>query len=318
LFDSEGSLKYKPELWNDIRKVILPQVANKVGYIPIPRVEYTDDGTDVVLENLTLQGMNILPNWISLDAHNHVKFSPYNAISDESHHEVVLGFGHIQCDMKDVAFYFNRKTGPVKWRDSGLADFVLGGEGLSGTIHLVSSDRDKSSVFKVKNVDIKIHSLAYKIRDSKHDKLYNMLKPLLGSGLVKKQIQKALADSIRTAFEYVDGQLVGVRDRMNEAKDSDEASRTQVLQTLFQRKKAEAASVKSKNNAQFKVTATRDSTIMPQIGTPAGWVNAQQERKDASKDGQAWHSRAFSIVNPEASGPTANTQARRTNAAPAA
>src|SRR5882672_8462590 len=35
LFDSEGSLKFKPDLWNDIRKVILPTLVDKVGYIPI-------------------------------------------------------------------------------------------------------------------------------------------------------------------------------------------------------------------------------------------------------------------------------------------
>ena len=61
LFDSEGSLKFKPELWRDIRKVILPAVIDKVGYIPIPRVEYTDDSLDLVLENLTLSGRNLFP-----------------------------------------------------------------------------------------------------------------------------------------------------------------------------------------------------------------------------------------------------------------
>jgi hypothetical protein len=34
LFDSEGSLKFKPELWNDIRKVVLPQIINQVSYSP--------------------------------------------------------------------------------------------------------------------------------------------------------------------------------------------------------------------------------------------------------------------------------------------
>lgn len=61
LFDSEGSLKFKPELWRDIRKVILPAVIDRVGYIPIPRIEYTDDGLDLVLENLTLSGRNLFP-----------------------------------------------------------------------------------------------------------------------------------------------------------------------------------------------------------------------------------------------------------------
>ena len=61
LFDNEGSLKYKPELWNDIRKVIIPSIIDRVGYIPIPRVEYTDDSLDLVLENLTLSGRNLFP-----------------------------------------------------------------------------------------------------------------------------------------------------------------------------------------------------------------------------------------------------------------
>jgi hypothetical protein len=30
LFDSEGSLKFKPELWTDIRKVILPSIVDRV------------------------------------------------------------------------------------------------------------------------------------------------------------------------------------------------------------------------------------------------------------------------------------------------
>jgi len=35
LFDSEGSLKFKPELWMDIRKVILPSIVDRVrNFIP--------------------------------------------------------------------------------------------------------------------------------------------------------------------------------------------------------------------------------------------------------------------------------------------
>jgi len=296
LFDGEGNLQYKPHLWADIRKVILPTMVDQVGYIPIPRVEYTDDSLDLVLENLTLSGRNLFPNFITFDSHNHVKFSPYSAIQDESHHEVTLSFGHVQCDMRDVAFYFNNKKG-VKIRDSGLADVILGGEGLSGTVHLTSSDVDKSSVYKVKSVNVKVDTLKFAIRDSKHDTLYNTLRPL-ATGLVKKQIKRALEGAIATGLEYVDGQLVGVRDRMNEAKASDETSRSQVLKDLFQRKKDEAASVKSDKTGHFKVVSKRDSAIMPEVGHPAGWVNRQQDRADAAKRGHEWRSDAFTIVNP--------------------
>lgn len=64
-------------------------------------------------------------------ANNFVKFSPYNTISDESHHEFTFTFGQIQADMRDVAFYFSKKTGFPKLTDQGLADVMLGGEGLT-------------------------------------------------------------------------------------------------------------------------------------------------------------------------------------------
>jgi hypothetical protein len=37
----------------------------------------------------------------------------------------------MQADMRDVAFYFKKKTGVPRWKDSGLADVVLGGSGLT-------------------------------------------------------------------------------------------------------------------------------------------------------------------------------------------
>ena len=60
-----------------------------------------------------------------------MKFSPYNTINDVSHHEFTLTFGHVQADMRDVAFYFRKKSGIPKLTDSGLADVLLGGQGLT-------------------------------------------------------------------------------------------------------------------------------------------------------------------------------------------
>ncbi|KAI0634782.1 hypothetical protein C8Q77DRAFT_1053762 [Trametes polyzona] len=294
LFDSEGSLKFKPQLWMDIRKVILPSIIDQVGYIPIPRIEYTDDTLDLIIENLALSGRNLFPNVVSMEAHNYIKFSPYNAIKDENHHEFVLTFGQIQADMRDVAFYFKKKSGFPKLSDSGLADVLLGGEGLTITAHIASADKDRSSVFKVKNVHVKVGTLKFSIRDSKHDTLYNTLRPL-ATGLVKRQLQKAIADAVTTGLEYVDGQLVGVRDRMSEAKETEGMSRTQALQEMFQRKKAEADSVKSRaeeKGSHFKIVSRRDSALLPAQGHPAGWVNRTQEREDAALRGQDWRSDA--------------------------
>lgn len=81
------------------------------------------------------------------------------------------------------------------------------------------------------DIDVKISSLKFAIRDSKHDFLYKTLRPL-ATALVKKQIQKAIKDTLRTGLEYIDGQLVAVRDRMAEAKVTEGQSRTEVLKDV--------------------------------------------------------------------------------------
>jgi hypothetical protein len=238
-----------------------------------------------------------------------MKFSPYNTIKDVSHHEFTLTFGHVQADMRDVAFYFRRKSGIPKLTDSGLADVLLGGQGLTvripsyafsllmplqATVHLVSADNDESSVFKVKSVHVKVDSLKFSIRDSKHDILYKTLRPL-ATALVKKQTQKAVADAITTCMEYVDGQLVAVRDRVKEARTSPDISTTDMLRSAFRGKEDDKESVGTRSverKSQFKVVAKRDSAILAKHGHPSGWATKAQERTEAAASGESWHSDA--------------------------
>ena len=98
-------------------------------------------------------------------------------------------------------------------------------------IHLVSSKLDRSSVFKVQDIQVKVNALKFAVRDSKHDFLYKTLRPL-ASNLIKRQIQKAFKDALITAFEYIDGQLVAVRDRVESAQATEGDSRADVLKDV--------------------------------------------------------------------------------------
>jgi hypothetical protein len=295
LFDSEGSLKFKTDLWKDIRQVIIPTLIEKVGYVPIPRIEYSDESLDLVVENLTLQGRNLLPNIVQFEAHNFVKFSPYNAITDDHRHRITLTLEQIQADMRDVAFYYHKKTGLPRMKDSGMADVLLGGEGLAVTIHLVSTKRDQSSVFSVQDINVKVGTLKFSIRDSKHDFLYKTLRPL-ATALIKRQLQKVIKDALRTGLEYIDGQLVAVRDRMAAAKVREGESRTEVLKDLFQRKKEEASIKSGESRSHFKVVTNKRNSLLAEQGHPAGWVNRTAEVEKAATTGDEWRSDAFAIV----------------------
>ncbi|KAF8956220.1 hypothetical protein BDZ97DRAFT_1852748 [Flammula alnicola] len=296
LFDSEGSLKFKPELWNDVRKVILPTIIEQVGYIPIPRIEYSDDSLDLVVENLTLQGRNLFPNIVALEVNNFVKFSPYNAIKDDYRYRIRITLEQMQADMRDVAFYYRKKTGIAKMKDSGIADVLLGGEGLSATIDLVSTRRDRSSVFRIHDVHVKIDTLKFAIRDSNHDFLYKTLRPLATS-LIKRQIKKAIKDALTTGLEYVDGQLVAVRDRMEAANLAEGESRMDVLKDMFKQKKDEVGSVKSgESKSQFRIVSDKRDSLLSNQGHPSGWINRTADMEKVASQGAEWRSDVFAIV----------------------
>ena len=188
-----------------------------------------------------------------------------------------------------------------------MADVVIGGSGLTAVVHLISADKDRSSVFKVKDVHVKVGSLKFSIRDSKHDLLYKTLKPL-ATGLVKRQIKRAIAGAITTGMEYIDGQLVSVRDRMEEAKSKDEMNRTQVLQEvsvgatsvagtdplsfkLFQRHKEEHSVRTSESKSQFKLVSSKRSSVID-TGHPSGWVSRVSESEEKAGTGKDWRSEA--------------------------
>ena len=134
---------------------------------------------DPVVKNLILSGRNLFPNIVLIEVNNFIKFSLY---SDEHHHEIILTSSQMQADMRDVVFYSEGRLG-TKITDSDLVDIAIGDEGLTvcfvllclligglvyimqATVHPVASNRDKTSVFKVKSIIVKVDALKFSIRD---------------------------------------------------------------------------------------------------------------------------------------------------------
>jgi hypothetical protein len=94
-------------------------------------------------------------------------------------------------------------------------------------IHFISSKRDRSSVFRVHDVHVKVNTLKFAIRDSKHDFLYKTLRPL--ASIIKRHIEKVIKEALIAGFEYIDGQLVAVRDGVESAQATEGVSLTGVV-----------------------------------------------------------------------------------------
>ncbi|MBW0513033.1 hypothetical protein O181_052748 [Austropuccinia psidii MF-1] len=294
--NSEGNLTLKSDLWEDITSVILPDLLKHIGYIPIPRIEYTDAQLDLVIENLTLEGQNLLPNLVELEMRNYFKLSPYAKIPNGNRHSFWISFSQIQADLRDVAFYVHKKTGFPKLKDSGLADVVISGNGVSGKVHVESSDA-KDRVFVVKDVKVKVDKLSFGIRDSKHNFLYSTLRPLAQS-LVKKQIAKAIEDGIRTGLGQLDAQFVDIKERLDAAEGDENISKMDVIKETFTSKKEEASIItdeKSKKGT-FKIVAQRDRKIID-WSSKNSMVEKQAAQQSLANgnEGSGWESEAFSI-----------------------
>ena len=129
----------------------------------------------------------------------------------------------MQPRILDVAFSFQKKSGLLRLVDSGLANVFFDGKGVTITVHLVPVKNDRLNAFRVDHVKVKIDSLKFSVRDSKHDLLYKIVGPLVTT-LVKKQIAKVITDAIITGCEHINNILVHFRNERAEAKLIDDKS----------------------------------------------------------------------------------------------
>jgi len=300
LFNSEGNLEYKSHLWKDIRTVILPELFQQIGYVPIPRAEYTSPDVDLVIENLTLETANLLPNLFEIEARNYFKLSPYDNLGDVSKHSFWVSFSQIQTDLKDVAFYIKKKTGFPKLTDSGYADVFLGGKGLSGKIHLESTGR-RDHAFKVIEVKIKIDKLKFAVRESKHSFLINTLRPL-ATGLIKGALTKAIEAAIRSGLEQVDMQVADIRERLDHAKNQEGTSKIDSLKASFNQKKAEGERAKAKAqdkepSGKFSLTLEPDQKLVNWSARDSMVEKIAHHQEGATKTGsKEWESENFTLA----------------------
>lgn len=164
-----------------------------------------------------------------------------------------------------------KKTGFPKITDSGVADVLLGGKGISGKIHVESTGR-KDHAFKVVEVKVKVRSfrsflfkttsadthlpssqidkLSFKLRDSKFQFFISVLKPLV-TGLIKKNIAKVIVEAIRDGLVQLDAQLADISERIEAANEDEDTSTFDAIKSAFTDKKSEAEVKKDAVTREF-------------------------------------------------------------------
>ena len=300
--DENGKATFKPHLIKDLTDVILPSAFEKVAYIPVPRIEYSDPQFDAVIENLVLESDNFMPNVLEIASENYMRFGR-KKIASRSKHSIDVKVAGIQMDLRDVSYYIKRKQGFPAITDKGVANFLLAGEGFTFRMKLSSLDKsDERSFFKIDKVDVAIHNLQIKLVKSNHKMLFSLFKPLMLK-VIRPGLQKALEKAIKDQATKLDTMLFEIKkeaDRaLEQAREDPEtmpniysryvnAAQKRVLQG---KKKVEEAVADKKVN----YAVSKEDSMFPNIHLPGGISSKATEYKELARKGDEWESPVFSI-----------------------
>jgi hypothetical protein len=305
--DQDGKPTFKPHLVKDLTEVLLPAFFENIRYVPIPRIEFSDNMIDAVVENLVIEGDNLAPNVLEFGSDNFWRWGRKGAGS-RNKNKVLLSASGVQMDLRDVAYYVKKKQGFPSITDKGVMDVFLGGSGLSFKVAMETADKsDKNHFFKINSVTVDIQNMNIKLKQSNHKLLFGLAKPLLLK-VMKPVVQKVAEKQIRDQVSAADAFLFRVKREADRAEEEAKASPTEdkipnfynriftAYQKELQRGKEKKEAAKAKvEDKKVNVAMTQQDSMFKGISLPGGISTKATEYKQLAEKGEKWESPVFSI-----------------------
>jgi len=300
--DEHGKPQFKPHLVRDLTEVILPAVFEKVAYIPVPRIEYSDPQVDAVIENLVLESDNFMPNVLEIASENYFRWGR-KKIASKNKHAFEVKVAGVQCDLRDVSYFVKRKKGFPSMSDTGVANLILAQDGLSFRLKMRTADnKDSQNFLLVDKVDVDVKHLKVTLSQSKHKLLFNLFKPLM-LHVLKPALQKAIEKAIKDYVDKLDRILFLVKQEadkaLEEVAQNPEAA-PNVYQRYFDAAKSQILQAKKKAedvvaDKTVNYAVTKEDSIFPDIHLAGGISTKATEYKEMARKGDKWESPVFSI-----------------------
>lgn len=300
--DENGKPTFKPHLVKDLSETIIPAIFENVAYIPVPRIEFSDHQFDAVIENLVLESDNFMPNVLEINSEHHFRWGR-KKIANKNKQVFDIRFSGVQLDLRDVSYHIKRKQGFPSITDTGVADFLLPGDGLCFDIKASTADKsDSQNFFKVEKVDVDLKHINIKLKQSNHKLLFGLFKPIMLK-VMRPALQKAVEKAIKDQAKQLDTLFFQIKQEADRAVDearSDPENAPNVYNRYYtaaqkrflqNKKKAEQVAQDKKVN----VAMTQEDSIFPNIKLPGGISSKATEYKELARKGERWESPVFSI-----------------------
>jgi uncharacterized protein YeeX (DUF496 family) len=131
--DIQGNLHLDTNVLGNIRKVIVPVVADALKYIPIPRIEDKNDKREYVIENIVLCGYDVIPENIFVHLESDSWVNVKELETEKFNTSLIVSLRNLRTEIKDIKFNYKRLQFP-QMEESGVVSFRIGGRGASLTM----------------------------------------------------------------------------------------------------------------------------------------------------------------------------------------
>jgi hypothetical protein len=200
--DTQGNRQLDTKLLTNIRKFVVPMLADALKYIPIPPIQDSNSKREYIVENIVLCGYDIVPENISVHLVMDSSVNLKEVETERGRTELVISLRNFRTELKDVHFYFKRKVFP-ELEDSGRVTVQLGGKGatLTMTFQIDYVPEESMTKFSGSKVDMYIDDMDFNFDRSsiKHDIFLPMVTSLFKRTIIhsiKRNVEKGLAGLI--------------------------------------------------------------------------------------------------------------------------
>jgi len=207
--DTEGNLAVDTNMLSKLQTVLLPTLAESLKYIPMPRIESKDSDREFWLDNITLCGYDVIPENIHFHLESDADFSFKDIKSKGSHTHLVITLDKFRTELKNMSFYYKKKTFPVL-TDSGVVTFRIGGDGakLKFVFTVDQSSGDKMPRLTEGYADF--HMRQMDIIFDKSTLTHDVLLPMMSNMWklqIQTQIEKIVEKNLTTVIQKLGEQL---------------------------------------------------------------------------------------------------------------
>ncbi|GAA5830171.1 hypothetical protein JCM11251_006906 [Rhodosporidiobolus azoricus] len=200
------------DLWKDISTVWLPRILGMVKLVPLPRVEFTSEDVDLIVDNIRFEAVSFVPDAAHFKSNLELSTKKgYAAYASEFAATTTLAFAGLRMQATNISYYIKKKTGWIGLEDSGLLDIYIGDaknpkaeDGLDVTLTLANAtEDDREAFFKLERVDVNIENFHINVRRSQHP-ITNWLARGAISSFLEAKTKEVLEEQIAAAFKEMD------------------------------------------------------------------------------------------------------------------